>query len=140
MKRTRIAFLSALAVFVGTMPHAAGAMFMKYTPTEKIRCLWTSSMNTKDLAKGLAKLKLEQMYGKHSKREWKALSILWGKESAWNYQADNPKSTAYGIAQILGTPRNSQIPYQVTKGLDYIKHRYGTPTRALAFHNRHGWY
>jgi hypothetical protein len=84
--------------------------------------------------------RLEQMYGKHYKREWKSLSVLWGRESAWNYRADNPKSTAYGIAQVLGTPRTSQVPYQVNKGLEYIKHRYGTPTRALAFHNRHGWY
>jgi resuscitation-promoting factor RpfB len=33
--------------------------------------------------------------------EYKCLLQLWGKESAWNHLADNPKSTAYGIAQML---------------------------------------
>jgi len=41
---------------------------------------------------------------------------------------------------MLNMPENTSVTNQITLGLNYIKHRYGTPTKALAFHNRHGWY
>ena len=87
----------------------------------------------------MAKEKVHKMF-RNPNREWSSLTKLWGKESAWNYRADNPNSSAYGIAQVLGTPRNSTIEYQVNKGLEYIVHRYGTPERAWAFWQRNGWY
>ena len=71
--------------------------------------------------------------------QYKCVSTLWGKESAWNYKADNPHSTAYGIPQILGMTTNN--PYeQIHKGLIYISKRYHKPCKALAFHKKHGWY
>ena len=33
--------------------------------------------------------------------EFTCLENLWGKESGWNPNAQNPSSTAYGIAQFL---------------------------------------
>lgn len=72
--------------------------------------------------------------------EWKSLYTLWMMESKWDYTADNPRSTAYGIAQILDYPRNSSINKQVEDGFKYIKARYKTPSRALAHHFRTGWY
>ena len=67
------------------------------------------------------------------------LAKLWGKESAWNYLADNPTSSAFGIAQLLG--ETSKDPArQIRQGLKYIKHRFSTPCRALAFHTAHGYY
>lgn len=72
-------------------------------------------------------------------KQWVCLAKLWGKESAWNYLADNPHSTAFGIPQILGlTTKN---PYkQVDLGIKYIKHRYNTPCKAWVFHQRKGYY
>jgi hypothetical protein len=55
--------------------------------------------------------------------------VLWGKESAWNPKADNPNSTAFGIAQMLG--EDSTNPYvQISNGLRYIEHRYSNPCAA----------
>lgn len=61
-------------------------------------------------------------------------------ESRWNPKADNKKSSAYGLFQVLGTKKGSSITSQVVKGVTYIKHRYRTPCRALVFHSRRGYY
>jgi hypothetical protein len=92
----------------------------------------------KKMAKWIAKGKVLEQY--NSNKEWSALSTLWSRESRWDYTADNPHSTAYGIPQILGMPENTPMPKQIDLGLKYIKHRYGSPSKALAFHNRNGWY
>jgi hypothetical protein len=71
--------------------------------------------------------------------QYKCVSRLWGKESAWDYRADNPHSTAFGIPQLLNM--TTQSPWaQINLGLKYIKHRYQTPCKALSFHNKNGWY
>jgi hypothetical protein len=71
--------------------------------------------------------------------EYKCVSRLWGRESAWDYKADNPHSTAYGIPQLLKMKTNDPWK-QINLGLKYIKHRYDRPCKALAFHDKHGWY
>ncbi|WMI33374.1 hypothetical protein SEA_PROVOLONE_54 [Streptomyces phage Provolone] len=81
--------------------------------------------------------------------EWEALEELWTNESGWNPHAQNPTSTAYGIAQFLdstwsgyGIPKTSDAERQIVAGLRYIAARYGTPSKALAFwHGRYPhWY
>lgn len=82
--------------------------------------------------------------------EWGALNTLIQKESSWNPQAQNPTSTAWGLFQFLDMHwgpgrylprgRNSSVPEQIAGGLRYIKDRYGSPSRALAFHLRNNWY
>lgn len=75
--------------------------------------------------------------------ELPALVELWNRESGWNPDADNPTSSASGIAQkmtsihgpIEGTPQG-----QILWGLKYIMGRYGSPSKALDFHNHHNWY
>ena len=69
---------------------------------------------------------------------------LWHKESRWNYKAKNPKSSAFGIPQILGLKEKNPVK-QIDKGLAYIKHRYDKPgtsafCNALAHHKKKGWY
>ena len=72
-------------------------------------------------------------------KEFYCLSDLWYKESRWIPTAKNPKSSAYGIAQLLKT--KTKDPYhQIDQGLKYIKHRHKTACNALAFHNKKGWY
>jgi hypothetical protein len=71
--------------------------------------------------------------------EFYCLSDLWYKESRWIPTAKNPKSSAYGIAQLLKT--KTKDPYtQIDLGLKYIKHRHQTACNALAFHHKKGWY
>lgn len=74
---------------------------------------------------------------------------LIARESSFNPRAKNPKSTASGMFQFLdgtranygGTSVNWSDPYQQSlKGLQYIKDRYGTPEKALAFWDKNKWY
>jgi len=72
-------------------------------------------------------------------KQYRCLELLWDKESRWNPRADNPKSTAYGIPQLLKL--KAKDPYiQMDLGLKYIKHRHLTPCKALAFHRSTGHY
>jgi hypothetical protein len=64
-------------------------------------------------------------------REWECLKYLWSSESRFDHLADNPESSAFGIAQRL--KEKSKSPrIQILKGLRYIEHRYDTPCRAWA--------
>jgi hypothetical protein len=65
--------------------------------------------------------------------------IVW-KESRWNYKAKNPKSSAYGLFQILKSKEKDPIK-QIDNGLKYINARYnGCACTALAHHKAKGWY
>ena len=71
--------------------------------------------------------------------EYLCLEKLWYLESKWNPRADNKRSSAYGIPQLLKLKVND--PYkQIDLGLIYIAKRYGTPCKALAFHLKTGHY
>ena len=81
-------------------------------------------------------------------RQYQCLDMLWTRESGWNYKADNPGSTAYGIAQALPGSRMASVGSdwrtnpvtQMIWGLDYIADRYGTPCGAWAHSQSTGWY
>jgi hypothetical protein len=79
-----------------------------------------------------------------------ALTELIGRESSWNPKAKNPKSTAHGYGQFL---KSTRAAYEKKTGLDYdnpvhqivmmaqyVKDRYGTPEKALAWWDTHKWY
>jgi hypothetical protein len=95
---------------------------------------------TKSLSKYYAKALISAQYEEWGESEFRALKKLWGKESAWDHTADNPKSTAYGIPQLLGLAPNTPAPEQIARGLAYIQHRYGKPSIAWAHWRKHGWY
>ena len=71
--------------------------------------------------------------------EFRCLEKLWQKESNWRHKADNPTSTAFGIAQILGETETHPAK-QIEKGIRYIIHRYDTPCNAWEYWKRHYWY
>jgi hypothetical protein len=95
---------------------------------------------TPHMAKRYARGYMLMHYPEWNRSEWKALVKLWTAESNWRHQADNPKSTAYGIAQVLDTPPGTPAPQQVARGLAYIKHRYDKPSAAWSFHRKHNYY
>lgn len=80
--------------------------------------------------------------------QFACLDKLFERESGWNYQADNPNSSAYGIPQALpgskmasaGADWETNPETQVRWGVGYINGRYGTPCDALAASNAKGWY
>ena len=96
---------------------------------------WTPYMS-KIYARGF----MATEYPLWGRAEWRALIKLWGKESAWKHDADNPTSSAYGIAQVLNTRHGTPAPLQIEKGLEYISHRYGKPSVAWSHWRKKGWY
>ena len=77
---------------------------------------------------------------------WDAYDKLVMKESGWKNTAQNPTSTAYGIGQFLDStwkgygPKTSDPRLQIQYMLQYIKNRYGDPSKALQFHLKNNWY
>jgi hypothetical protein len=79
--------------------------------------------------------------------QFSCLESLWGKESGWNPNAQNPSSSAYGIPQFLdstwastGIAKTSDGYRQIDAGLIYIDSRYGSPCGAWAHSQSTGWY
>ena len=72
-------------------------------------------------------------------KQYRCLELLWTRESRWDPRADNPKSSAYGIPQLLKLKEKD--PYkQIDKGLKYISHRHSTPCQAWEHHRKTGHY
>jgi len=72
-------------------------------------------------------------------KQYKCLTALYGKESAWNPNAVN--GSHYGIPQGRSLWLKDQDGYtQIQWGLDYIGHRYGEPCVAWAHWRRFNWY
>jgi hypothetical protein len=95
------------------------------------------AINNNDIEKEKYKLYSHIKLTNH--RQYLCLEQLWYLESKWNPRADNKRSSAYGIPQLLKLKVNN--PYkQIDLGLKYIAARYSNPCRALAFHLKHGYY
>ena len=79
--------------------------------------------------------------------QFSCLENLWGRESGWNPDAQNPSSTAYGIPQFLnstwagtGIAKTSDGFRQIDAGLIYLEDRYGSPCGGWAHSEATGWY
>ena len=106
---------------------------------DQVKCMNPDAKWTKKVSKAYAKLLVTEQYG-WNLSEYRALLKLWGKESAWNHYADNPESSAYGIAQVLNTKHGTPAPLQIERGLKYIAHRYDKPSIAWAHWRINKWY
>ena len=75
-------------------------------------------------------------------KQYRCLVILWNLESRWNPKANNRKSSAYGIPQLLKMTETN--PYkQIDLGIKYITHHKiykGDTCKALDRHKRIGHY
>ena len=70
----------------------------------------------------------------------KCAITLWTRESRLDHLADNKRSTAYGIAQLLGE-KSSDPSIQILHAVRYVEHRYsGSFCRSLQHSDRRGWY
>lgn len=95
----------------------------------------------------------EYAYKEVLKRGWSIkdynnLVKLWNKESNWNAKARNKRSGACGIPQALpckkmkkyGKDYKTNCKVQIKWGLNYIKKRYKTPTKAWKHFKKKHWY
>ena len=95
------------------------------------------AINNNDIEKEKYKLYSHIKLTNH--RQYLCLEQLWYLESRWSPTADNKRSTAYGIPQLLKLKVTD--PYkQIDLGLIYIAKRHGTPCKALAYHLKTGHY
>jgi cell wall-associated NlpC family hydrolase len=94
----------------------------------------------------LAKKMAASMYGWTGSQWTAGLLPLWTQESGFNAKAQNPTSTAFGIAQFLNStwgpygPKTSNPGLQIKYGLEYIHDRYGNPVGAEAHEKAYNWY
>ena len=79
--------------------------------------------------------------------EWNAFYELIKRESGWNPNAQNPRSSAYGLGQFLdstwagtGISKTNNPEKQIEAIVVYIKNRYGNPTNTLSFWRQNNWY
>ena len=74
-------------------------------------------------------------------KQYKCIATLYGKESAWNPKAYNKSSGTVGIPQGKSVWLLTATPIQqVEWGLRYIKHRHGTPCKALDHWKQFNWH
>jgi len=72
-------------------------------------------------------------------QQYKCLASLYGKESAWNENAQS--GSHYGIPQGRSEYLKTADKYeQVRWGLGYIEVRYGTPCKAWEFFKRNNYH
>ena len=139
MKRILAGYFSWLLAFLSTpflpSPAHAAAVAVQIEANCIDKSLWTPNM-----AKAYAQALIKWEYPHWNRSEWRALAKLWGKESGWRHEAANPKSSAYGIAQVLKTKPGTPAPRQIERGLVYIEHRYNKPSKAWAHWRAKGWY
>jgi len=76
--------------------------------------------------------------------EFEDAAELIGRESGFNPKAVNPSSGACGLSQSLPCKKMGcsldDVECQLAWQKGYIAKRYGTVTKALAFHDAHGYY
>ena len=100
---------------------------------------FTNAYATTNSNKEIEKYKLYSHIKLTNHKQYLCLEKLWYLESKWNPLADNKRSSAFGIPQLLKLKTND--PYkQIDAGLIYISKRYSNPCKALAFHLKHGYY
>ncbi len=139
MKKLLAGSLSWLLAFLSAPFFPSHSYAIAVATQIEDNCKDTSNW-TPRIAKTYAKALIKIQYPNWNRSEWSALAKLWGKESGWKHTADNPESTAYGIAQVLNTKPGTPAPLQIERGLEYIKHRYEKPSVAWAHWRSNGWY
>ena len=82
-----------------------------------------------------------------SAEEYEALQELIMLESSWNPEAQNPKSTAYGLGQfidqtwdVVGIEKSADYRIQLIATHKYVMKRYGSWVKALEFRKANGYY
>lgn len=82
-----------------------------------------------------------------SAEEFEALHELIDRESKWDSDAQNPKSTAYGLAQfvdktwdLVEIEKSDDFRIQLIAAQKYVMMRYGSWVKALEHHKQYGWY
>lgn len=95
---------------------------------------------------------VQEVFARHgfTGAEWEAAKWIIQKESNWDPTAVNPSSGAFGLFQFNPMGGNTLAEYlpdrnpdpavQADAGARYMRKRYGSPTAAKAWWEKHEWY
>lgn len=123
---------------------SGGGAYTNYYKAEK-----DAKANPKAYAVASGAIKAAIADGGYDSSWQRDVEELVARESSFNHNAANSNSSARGLFQFMDATRknyggskvNWSDPYQQTvAGLKYIKDRYGTPAKALAFWDKNGYY
>lgn len=132
-RRLVLALVLALALAGLILPHTEQWERARFVPPKPIPVI-EAVKDTKEQKRENRKMAKEYAragFGWTGK-QWVCLRTLWTSESRFDSKANNPKSSAFGIAQLL-KEKETEPALQILKGLRYISHRYGTPCKAREF-------
>ena len=81
-------------------------------------------------------------------KQWSYFSDLVNRESGWDSEAKNPKSSACGLGQTMMSLYGKDLPKdfctdpyeQIDWTIEYINTRYKLPSKAILFHNQKNYY
>lgn len=140
--KTRVIILALLFIFAWTFPltHNVEVNVNITRPTVvppkvvQTKATWAQKNANKALAVKFAKAG----WGWDSTQR-RCVYNLFMAESKFDHLADNPKSTAFGIGQVL-KEKSKDPAVQILRAYRYIEHRYNTPCRALRHHQLRNWY
>jgi len=125
-------------------PSSGGGAYTNYYKAAK-----DAKANPKNYAVASGAIKAAVADGGYDESWIRDAEELVARESSFNPEAANPKSSAKGLFQFLDSTRKNyggskvdwSDPYQqAVAGLKYIKDRYGSPAKALAFWDKNGYY
>jgi len=138
--KIRMILLIVMFVFAWTFPltHNVEVKVNIGKPLPKQVVQTKATMEEKRQNKVMAMRYAKAGWNWDSKQRRCAFSLFM-MESKFDHLADNPKSTAFGIGQVL-KETSKEPAIQILNAYKYIAHRYSTPCRALAHHNRKNWY
>ena len=139
-QRLLLAGVLTVALTVALIPHATQPEKERVIPAPK-KIVKESKHDTPKERKAnerTAKLFASAGWGWRG-REWTCLKSLWTAESRFDSKSDNPRSSAFGIAQRL-REKDRRPEIQILHGLRYIESRYRTPCRSWAFFSKHRYY
>jgi hypothetical protein len=136
-KRARLGLLTLIVGLLWVfIPERTPHLHLPVVPEMKART--KATMEEKRENKALA-ISYAKALG-YSNENIDCLLTLWTRESRFDHLADNPRSSAYGIAQLL-RERSSDPSIQILHGIRYLSHRYGgSACRAKNHSDRRGWY
>lgn len=90
---------------------------------------------------------LEQVKKEWGEKQWSYFDALIKRESNWNSEVKNPKSSAYGYGQFLdstwktvGCIKTIDQYEQIDCTISYVKARYENPQKTIAFWDKKHWY
>lgn len=118
-------------------PKKKSGLIKQVQASEKWYTIYDYELLNLDADQTAIKLLIEDKLGK-------ATAQLVFKESGFHPDSINKSSGACGLFQSYPCGKMdcqlSDISCQLNWGEQYIKNRYGTPEKALEFHNLNGWY